>query len=255
MQLASERYEAGENKSDFMHYWTLLSAKGITLPNRETMRRLNAARRGLKHGGILPAHVELEGFRAAVTNFLYDGTELLFGISFQDVSMVNLVQDELSRAHLAEATEAYKKRDHSTALATAAKAFILVQNAYHAKLKASLPEWSLDTSLRARASMSAFTISLRSIHDRGVRSEISEVAKKLWENDQTLAKVLSEAIEIIGYGLSLKEFTFFKAHIPVTLQFPGGNFITQWMRTPTENGEAVLRCLEFVVDAAVRLGV
>jgi hypothetical protein len=238
-----------------MHYWTLLSAKGINLPNRETMRRLNAARRGLKHGGILPAHVELEGFRAAVTNFLYDGTALFFGISFQEISMVNLIQDEPSRAHLTEASMAYKNRDHSTALALAAKAFILVQNAYHAKLKASLPDWSQHTSLKVRASMSMPSLSLSRVKDHATRNGIEQIVKKLAENDQQLAKVLSEAIEIIGYGLSLKEFTFFRAHTPITFEMAGGNFVTQWIKTPTEDGEVVYRCLEFVVDAAMRLGV
>ena len=255
LQLASERYGAGENKSDFMHYWTLLSDKGITLPNRETMRRLNAARRGLKHGGILPAHVELEGFRAAVTNFIYDGTALLFGISLQEISMVNLIQDESSRAHLVEAKEAYKHQDHSTALASAAKAFILVQHAYHAKLQASLPDWSLNSSLKARATTSTPSLSLGRGTDGTTRSAIEQIVKKLSENDQKLARVLSEAIEIIGYGLSLKEFTFFKAHTPTTFEMASGNFVTQWMKTPTEDGDVVCRCLDFVVDAAVRLGV
>jgi hypothetical protein len=70
LQLACERYEADENKADFMRYWELLAEKAVVVPQRETMRRLNAARRVLKHQGILPAQVELEGFRAAVTNFL-----------------------------------------------------------------------------------------------------------------------------------------------------------------------------------------
>jgi hypothetical protein len=218
LQLASERYETGENKNDFMHYWTLLAGRGISLPHRESMRRLNAARRGLKHQGILPAHAELEGFRAAVTNFLYNGTATLFGVSFQDVSMTDLISDELSRAHLLEASKAYSNLDYSNALASAAKAFILVQNAYHRKLRASLPDWSQNTSLKARASTSTPSLSLRSIHDRPIQSEIENVVKKLLESDQQLAKVLSEAIEIIGYGLSLKEFTFFKAHTPITLE-------------------------------------
>ena len=70
LQLACEKYETGENKADFMRYWELLGKKGIVVPQGEDDAASQCSAPGLKHQGILPAHVELEGFRAAMTNFL-----------------------------------------------------------------------------------------------------------------------------------------------------------------------------------------
>jgi len=56
LQLASERYGAGENKADFMRYWELLAEVGVTVPQRETMRRLpstvSGSRCSLRSSGL-----------------------------------------------------------------------------------------------------------------------------------------------------------------------------------------------------------
>jgi hypothetical protein len=250
LQLACERYQAGENKADFMQYWKLLADKGIEVPQRETMRRLNAARRGLKHQGILPAQVELEGFRAAATNFLYDSTPMLFGVDFDKVSLVHLVTDAGAREKLEEAYRALAANDHQNALGSAAIAFILVQRAHNRNHASSLPPYA-PTSLRAMVSRSAFADF--SVND--LERVLGNSIRRLAEHNDRAVEVLGEAVELVGLGVDLKDYVLFKAYIPVVHQLIGGSMTIDWMQQPTEDHDTVWRCLNFVVDAAVRLGV
>jgi hypothetical protein len=250
LQLACERYEAGENKADFMQYWSLLGAKGIQVSQRETMRRLNAARRVLKHQGVLPAEVEIEGFRAAVTNFFYDATPMLFGIDFNRVSLVHLVADDVVRQKLEEAYAALEANDHQTALGCAAVAFILVQRAHDQNQAQSLPPYTQATlpALVARSSLGGFALNdLERVIGRPIRRFAGQLDDAI--------KTLSESLELVSRGLPLADYVFFKAYAPIVHQMIGGSMTVEWMKEFTKNPDVVRRCLSFVVDAAVRLGV
>jgi hypothetical protein len=254
LQLASERYQAGENKADFMQYWALLAAKSIEVPERETMRRLNAARRGLKHQGILPAHIELEGFRAAVTNFLYGSTPILFGIDFDKISQVHLILDTAAREKLEEAYAALATNDHLTTLGSVAVAFILVQRAHNQTLALMFPPHT-PASLRQRASRSVFSnFAVRNI-ETTFGNELARSIQQINESSSRSIDVLSEAIEIIGYGLDFRDYMLFKSHIPVVHQIIDGSMTIDWIREPTPDAEVVRKCVDFVVDVAVRLHV
>jgi hypothetical protein len=74
------------------------------------------------------------------------------------------------------------------------------------------------------------------------------------ENDRALG-ILGEAIDLLGCGLDLKDYVLFGAHGPIVHQLINGSMSIDWMHQPTEDGNVVSRCLNFVVDAAVRLGV
>lgn len=55
------------------------------------MKRLNKARVQLKHYGTSPSKLDIEAFRATVTNFFDENTPKIFGIDFSSVSLVDLV--------------------------------------------------------------------------------------------------------------------------------------------------------------------
>lgn len=255
LQLACERYNAGENRADFMRYWDLLAEKAVTVPQRETMRRLNAARRGLKHQGILPAHVELEGFRAAVTNFLYDSTPVLFGIDFHKVTLVHLIADTEAREKLEEAFRALAAHDHRTALGSAGIAFILVQRALHRNRAVAFPP-NMPTSLQARASGGGFVDF--AVHDleRTLGTAVGRSVLTIAERNNRAVEVLSEAIELISCGVELKDYIMFTSYTPAVHEMAvSGSMTIDWFLEPTQDPDIVEQCLNFVVNAAVRFGV
>ena len=68
------------------------------------MNRLNTVRVGLKHHGIMPDKSEIERSRLNTTNFFEESTPMIFNVSFDKISMVDLVQYIPAREGLREAT-------------------------------------------------------------------------------------------------------------------------------------------------------
>lgn len=67
-------------KTDFIQYFDLLASAGLRLEQRESMKRLNAARVLLKHNGIGPGSADVEALRAATTNFFEDNAPQAVGV-------------------------------------------------------------------------------------------------------------------------------------------------------------------------------
>ena len=77
LQLASEFLDAETKaKMEFLDYWSAIGKKlpGGEVGMKESMSRLNKARVGLKHSGIIPDKSMIEGFRSSVTSFFQEST-------------------------------------------------------------------------------------------------------------------------------------------------------------------------------------
>src|SRR5579863_9692092 len=96
-----------KSEPKFMEYWELLAPKLPTgePAQKEAMRRMNNSRVSLKHHGNLPSRLDVDAFRASVTSFFEDNCPLVFGIQFNSISLVNLVQYKSVRTTLEEASK------------------------------------------------------------------------------------------------------------------------------------------------------
>ena len=65
---------------------------------------------------------------------------------------------------------------------------------------------------------------------------------------------LAEAITIVGYNVNFEEYLIFKSQAPVIHQMYKGDMVVHWLieSLPTD-GELVRRCVNFVIDTAIRL--
>jgi hypothetical protein len=77
---------------------------GVQLPARSAMRRMNNSRVNFKHHGSIPSATDLEQFRADVTTFFTNATQMVFAADFTSLDIVDLVtqQDALNQLHRAE---------------------------------------------------------------------------------------------------------------------------------------------------------
>lgn len=242
--LACERHNAGGKKPDFMDYFAYLEDAGIVLSEREAMRRLNKARVAIKHNGVLPAAVDVEGFRQSTTNFLQNNSQAAFGIDFDRISLVSLVQDERIRGQLEAAEQALADGNIGEALAEATAAFaLLIAGTNHPPRPISEER---PYSLRSAALRGFSSFDVRRV------GEAFE-ARKLGEAVVSSAEVFSEAITLIGHGLDFTRYLQFKMYAPVALLMMDGSVTIQQMRTPTSDPVAGRECVAFVVDTAIRL--
>ena len=64
---------------------------------------LSNFRGALKHNGTLPSRLDIEAYRDAATNFFAEACPLIFGITFEDISLIEYVSSDDIREHLKKA--------------------------------------------------------------------------------------------------------------------------------------------------------
>jgi len=84
---------------------------------------MNNVRKNFKHHGSIPSTIDLEQFRADVTTFLTDATELVFEADFQTLNMVDLVTQPEVRTLINEAEVRVQENNYAEALALLSQAF------------------------------------------------------------------------------------------------------------------------------------
>jgi hypothetical protein len=86
------------------------------------MRRMNRSRVNLKHHGSIPSAMDVEQFRADVTTFLTDATQMVFAADFHSFDMIDLVTQESALALLGDAEAHAGQGDYTEALALLSEA-------------------------------------------------------------------------------------------------------------------------------------
>jgi hypothetical protein len=239
LQIAAEHNGVtfpGKKSPDFLEYWQLVGQQVPSLvTSRASMSRLNRARGNLKHGGVFPAHVEIEGFRATVTSFLKDNALPLLGVNLDDVSLTSMIKSDDVRGPLERAETALSAGDLQSALEEVASAFTVSLRRFERRPRASTHPVGRPYSLRDATASLFGGYEIEAALDRVV-------------------DVFSEAITVVAYNLDFDSYLMFKTHAPVVHEIAGGSIQVEWtLRSHPTDSEVVGRCLNFVIDTAIRL--
>jgi hypothetical protein len=245
LQIASEHNGVTfprQRSPDFLDYWQLFEQQAqLQVSSKASMSRLNRARGNLKHGGVLPAHDEIEGFRAAVATFLEDNALALLSINFDDVSLTSMIRSDDVRGPLERAEAAFSVGNLQGVMEEAARAFTVSLRRYESRPRSSSAHPSARSYSLRRANASLFSSNFR---------EIDDVSRSL----DRVVNVFAEAITIVAYNLDFDSYLMFKTHAPVIHEIPHGEIIVEWMaHHERTEPEVVHRCLNFVIDTAIRL--
>lgn len=240
LQISAEHLDAGSNQPSFMDYWNILSPKleGQALPQKESMRRLNKARVSLKHNGTLPSRLDIEAFRGAATSFFVEACPMIFGIPFEELSLIEYVSNDDVREHLKKAEACSENGDFSTATDEIAVAYEKLIDGYSKeKTIEYYKTHSYDSSVNI---LSGKRLRLRD-------PEIQEVLRQM-----------QETIRILALGIDVKKYMRFKSNLPaVTATMDGKYHATRIIRSNAwkqPNKHYVEFCILFVVECAIRLG-
>jgi len=252
LQLASEYLDAGSQRPKFLDYWDLLNARleGTELGQKESMRRLNKARVALKHHGTFPSELNIESFRAATTNLLEDSTELVFGVSFKDISLIEYVDLETARMRLFAAQRHTQSGEVLEALDEIAVAFLELISDYEDRKR--------DRWQRSPFFFGKSMTFLNSFH-MGIDRTGSPAERKIAEfvdGVKESVEAMQDAIKVLALGLDYRKYSRFKNLTPNVLRTASKGFrIQRQMRDPEEvSPEDVRFCLDFVVESAFALG-
>jgi hypothetical protein len=230
---------------DFLSYWPAIEQTGKTLSRYEQMKRFNRARVMLKHDGTLPAQAEVEDFRQIVGSFFEENSLILFGLEFSAISLSGLVSNELVRTSLQLAERAIQDSDCRCALEEATKAFRRTLSEYR--------YGRLGDGTRDRLYEPAADISSSLLFGFAPFPFAGDSARGLEEALRRVVNGLGEAITVVAYNLDYDGFRYLKSYGPIVHEFPGGDIYVEWTAEPTTNVEIASRCVDFAINAALRL--
>lgn len=257
LQVASEYLDAGAKQTNFMDYWELLSKKLPTeLGYKEAMRRLNKARVALKHHGTLPSKLDIEAFRATITNFFTDSTPLVFGIPFTAISLIDFVQPVEARDNLKEADQLIEESQLTDALDKIALAFQQMLDDYEVRKQDQFHRSPFFFG-RDLTFYDSFSMGMDRSYYTGVERQRLEYERELAEfvdRVKESLEAIQEAIKILAMGIDYRRYTRFKFFTPHIVRVMSGDYIIHRSRNQEEAAaEDVRFCIDFVVETAIKL--
>ena len=250
LQIAAEHLDASAKQPSFMDYWEILSPKldSRDLPQKESMKRLNKARVSLKHNGTLPSRLDTEAFRATATSFFAETCPMIFGIPFEELSLVEYVSSDDVRERLRKAQVLSVGGDSSAATDEVAVAYEMLIDGYS---KERISEFH-QNPFSFGPSINLLSGSRLRIRDPGLRG-----LKEYADSVQSTLRRMQEAIRVMALGIDYKKYIRFKSNLPTVTQTMDGKYhvkriirSSEW--TPPDK-QYVDFCIQFVVECAIRL--
>lgn len=208
----------------FMGYWEEIKKKAekdkniVELEHKCQMRKLNEIRVNIKHKGIFPDSDEINDCQVYTKSFLELHFEKCFGVNFNELSLVNLIEDEKLRKMLKDAEELILNDEYKESINLSEKAF---------------------TQLIDKYDKSKLVFDSAHIY--------SEVSALLYE-DQYLSiinqrfETIFESIIILSHNINFKRFIIFKIIIDQSSKKESINKISN-----------ANFCIQFVVDSYLKM--
>ena len=242
LQLACERLSVTRQSQSLMEYWDILQPLGLQVTQKESVRRLNRARVDLKHHGIVPSKLDIESFRGSVTSFFKENTAPVFGVDFDTVSMLSLVQCIETRSNLEEATRLMSTDKGEDALDKIALGFAQLIDDY-------------EDRKRSQFGISPFffgeSLTFESSFFMGIKHDaFGRFVDKVRDSIESMQK----AMKILSLGLDYRRYVRFKLLTPSIVQVIGGDYVIQRrQREKVPSTEDLRFCHDFVIESAIRL--
>jgi hypothetical protein len=227
-----------KKQMQFMEYWDALKPVG-PVGHHPGMDRLNKARVAFKHHGNLPNEHDMEFFRVTAKSFFDENSPALFGIEFDAVSLVDLVQPEDAKARLRDAERAWAAKSLPDAYANLRMAYDQLLTAYR-------------TSKRDGFGRDAFDFGPSFTFSRP-RTGVRDLDTFL-EDSRDGIRALRRIVEALAFGLDYRKLARFRMLTP-PVQWTASNepFIAHSRNVYSDTPSDFDFCREFVIECAVRL--
>jgi len=247
LHLSVESYGGSKTSYGFMEYWEVIKQKlpdGMEVSQKVSMNRLNKARASLKHYRILPAKTDIEAYRASITNFFEENTQIIFGISFTEISLVELIQNDEVRSLLKEAEDLLGKNEILDSLDKISHGFDLLIRDYEDR-KTGEHSWHSPFFFGEELTFLSGT-------SMGLEGDLGEFIDKVKES----IKNLQNAVKMLSLGFDYKKIVRFRLFTPEVVRSGGGGmYFNRRYRDsdelPTKNN--VEFCINFVIESALKL--
>lgn len=241
LQLSAEEVGVTRTRDiNFMDYWDLIEAKGISLSLKGSMRKLNNARANLKHGGLIPSKIDIELFRSITSEFLEESCKLVFNIGFKDVSLVDYINFDKTRDYLKLAENKFKEGDKKETIKNLAFSFYYLLHDY-------------EESVKNKFKYSPFNFG-ESMHFFSTHG-LEELSRQIYECIDTLARSTEEmqyTLRILSFGLDYIKYIKFNSIIPRARFLINGEPTIDFRDEIEINLTNFEFCRDFIVESALK---
>ena len=244
LHLSAEILGLNITNISFMEYFTRINKelKNIELTQRTSMDKLNRTRVSLKHKGLYPNPIDIEYFRVNTQNFFEENCPTIFGIDFDKISLLDLIQDEEVRKELENAQNEFINGYYKESLEIIAIAFhILLENYEENKKVHNLSPFHIGVDLDFEMGFTdnPFT------NGRGLNS-LKKTVKRI-----------QEVLKIIILNLDYRKYLKFRLLTPDNVIYAKDvRFKTMWFAGRDKidfKKDDVEYCIEFVIESALKL--
>lgn len=221
-----------KNKREFMDFWTEIKQAGLPeAPDLVAMQSLNKLRVGLKHNGNLPNPVQVRELLPRTRGFFENVLKTYCAISYEDVSLIDLVQDEEVRTVLADSRQKFLSGEVDQSL-------IKLKVALH---KLEHPEGKLLPLLRAPKKPS-------------LPSEVQRAAGQYLDQLHTFFEQTASRTNALMLGIDPIRYTKFVGSTPSLVWTFAGTYQAQIWRSYAEMKiEEYEELATFLIDYALRV--
>ncbi|MEU3099892.1 hypothetical protein ABZ690_35670 [Streptomyces sp. NPDC006967] len=257
--LAGEHLGVGlPTQINFSQYWEKLAAglpPNTQLPSKKAMERMNKIRVNLKHHGAVPSPTDIDQVRADVLTFFTDATPIIFGGSFTQIDMIDLVSRPQTVKFLQFAQSCADKGDLPQAMAALSIAFTeLIEHYTETRRSAYRPPFRFgdvkdyrDESRRIGGDREAKKLRLTDLlsHIKDISKQLSSVTK--------VTKEMQRAMRVTALGIDYTRYARFDVLTPQVGRYMGGNarfFVEEGHKLLTHEDYQFARL--FVIESAMQ---
>ena len=248
----------------FMDHWEKLGHKlpdDTQITQKQGMKELDKARANLKHFAIIFVRDNVQEYLYTTKRFLEENTPTVFGVSFYDVSLADLVHNFVAKDRLKEALKLEEEGDLQGAIGNVAIAFAKLVGDYRKAEK-----------LGFQVEPPRFSWSPSSKYAGGsVDPKMEEVNEQIYALRKALFP-MQDAVAVVALGLDYERYrrflrltpsvreelrrTYWNGEgIPPMERIPSGQYKISDDQSPQPavTAETFRYCFDFVVESAMRI--
>lgn len=232
----------------------ILDARSKPLINKAFIKRVNELRNQLKHATIFIDGKNIQNLYSETALFFTDFSPLIFGLDFDQISLISLISHDQVRTQLLDAEAKIKDQGYQSAIFAIGRAFYELEH-MATDLKGKYGE-NLLSKYRDVDYLFKYKQAIFGEEPNGMlRGHLEEIA----EDVNRIQVEIHQLKKIILLGADLKEFIRYEQLIPkVTKITKGDTGKTEFWCYEEENNikvdytfDQVKFCFDFVVDLSI----
>lgn len=226
----------------FMEYWTTIN-KATTqakLSYKTSMLKLNKARVGFKHHGIIPSKPDIESFKLLTQIFLEEYYIKFFNIDFKKVSLIDLIENERSKSHLKESEKAFEINSIEDCVNNLTMSYAYLLHDY-------------ESNKKDKRFMSPFNFknSFRSLHH--IPRKVDDETRRFFSDLTESITKIQDVLRLITMGIDYKQYVKFSALTPEYGFSANDEVVPFGFDKKTFTAEDFDFCRNFIINTAIKL--